>query len=354
MAEPKDVKEPSESEKLLNDFFKGAAPDGENTEIKDLPADSPPPKADEAIPAETPNAESTEKDELQTVKADLETALAQISELSAALTAAQAALLDENSDTWKHKHNVLDGIMRKQGPEQAAKIKELEAENEKLRQAPSKPAPSALGNEPLSEEDQAFIDEAGISEKAFRYMAKRFTAPKAEAKPPVEPKPEITREPETPPAKTAAQETEKQPSPADAAFLTLVSVKAKGWQDVNANPISRAAFAAFADTKPGGEFGPRYRDIMADAVAGLDADTVAKVYNAFFATTKKPAAPVKPSRESADSRSRGGGTTVIEDTWTPERIMKFNDDVNLGIIPRGSEEFNTQMASYEKWRKGQK
>jgi len=354
-----DVKEPSETDKILDKFFseKEAAEKKGNTEISNPPA-AEPAKAEEAIPVK-PNAESAEES-VDTLKAELATAREQVAELSTALTAMQTAIADENSETWKHKFEVLDGIAKTQGQRQSTRIKDLEADNKRLKDEleAAKTAAPVQATDPaavkVTEYDKATADEMGVApELLARYrqdivksVMEALPKPKEAAKP--EPAPEI-KEPEPEPAKVAAA-PEVKLAPEQVAYLTLLNVQAPGWGEASKNPI----FAEFIEKNHemiGDQPGRTLREILIDAHTRRNAYTVASVYNAFLKSVKPAAASEKPSRESADSRSKGGdGAPVAREIWTPEKIRKFNEDVSLGTIKKGSLEYTKLMASYEAWK----
>ena len=171
---------------------------------------------------------------------------------------------------------------------------------------------------PLQAADRELCEELGVGEDTFRKLKKSFSG-----------------EPEQP-AQTPQDQAHK-------AFITKVDLKAHGWRDIRQKP----EFAAFCNTRPGGQFGPTYLEMLKDAAQTYDADTTALVYNAYKSA---PAAPQKPSREAADSRSKGGdGMPVAAETWTPEKIAQFDRDVHSGKIKRGSAAYTRLRASYDAW-----
>ena len=101
-----------------------------------------------------PTAESTEVN-IETLKADLATATRQIEFLNTTLVEAQ-----HDSDTWKHKYGVVNGMFKKQGPEQAKLIRELKAEIERLKATPV--------SDELDAADKQVMIQRGISEQEYR------------------------------------------------------------------------------------------------------------------------------------------------------------------------------------------
>jgi len=171
---------------------------------------------------------------------------------------------------------------------------------------------------PLPAEDRQLAEELGVAEDTYRRMKKSFSG-----------------EPEQP-AQTPQDQAHK-------AFITKVDIRAQGWRDIRQKP----AFAAFCNTRPGGQFGPSYLEMLKEAAQTFDADTTAMVYNAYKSA---PEAPYKPSREAANSRSKGGdGAPVASEVWTPEKIQQFDKDVHTGKIKRGSAAYTRLRASYDAW-----
>jgi len=347
MTQTPDVKKPSESDKLLAEFMAGkeAAEKG-NTETPTPPEGEAALKTEEAIPDTTPTAESTEVS-IETLKADLATVTQQVESLSTALAEAQKALTDQNNDTWKHKFDVLDGKLKKQGPEMAKRIKELETE---LVAAKSEEKPAGEVKPPvIAESDKKRGESWGVDPDEIASFRQEIidqvlaSIPKAEKTSKLPEGEESAGEE----LKADEQPTQTPQDQANKAFLTLVDVKARGWQEVRQKP----EFAAFCNTRPGGEFGPTYLDYLKEAAQKLDADITARVYNDFMKTVKSaPDATKKPSREAADSRGKGGeGVPVATEIWTPESIAKFSTDVSSGKIKRDSPEYKKLKASYDNW-----
>jgi len=350
MKQNADVAKPSEVDTMLGAFFSGKdASEKGNTAEATPPADGPAPKSDEAIPA-IPTASPT-GETIETLKAEMAISAQQVKDLSAALEEAQRALLDQNSETWKHKYDALNGKMKKQGPEMKIRIKELEDELDAVKAA--KPGtevkPPIIAESDKKRGESWGVDPDEISsfrqEIIDQVMASIPKTPTAKAKE-VATDTELADDTEIP-----APPTKTPPVPvqdhATKAFLALVDFKAKGWQDIRQKP----EFASFCNTRPGGDYGPTYLDYLKDAAEKLDASMTARVYNDFLKTVK-PAVSTeeKPSREAADSRSKGGdGAPVAAETWTPEKIEKFSNDVNAGKIKRGSPEYLQLKASYDKW-----
>ena len=348
MTQTADVKKTSESDRLLAEFMAGKeAAEKENTETPTPPEGESTQKTDEAIPGTIPTAESTEES-IESLKADIATAAQQIESLSTTLAETQKALTDQNNDTWKHKFDVLDGKMKKQGPEQAKRIKDLEAELEAAKTGKPATGEEKPQTTTVTESDKKRGESWGVDPDEIASFRKDIvdqimaSIPKAE-------KTNKLPEGEEPPAEPKADEqpTQAPQDQAKKAFLTLVDVKARGWQEIRQKP----EFAAFCNTRPGGQFGPTYLDYLKEAAQTLDADTTARVYNDFMKTVKPgPEAPKKPSREAADSRSKGGdGIPVAKEIWTPEKINQFNTDISSGKIKRDSPEYKKLKASYDNW-----
>ena len=175
---------------------------------------------------------------------------------------------------------------------------------------------------PLPEADRELCEELGVGAETFLKLKKSFSG---EQQP-------------------TERQTPHQDDPAHKLFIVKVDVQAQGWRDIRQKP----EFAAFCNTRPGGQFGPSYLDMLKSAAQTFDADTTALVYNEFKKSS--PSAPYKPSREAADSRSKGGdGPPVAAETWNEEKIKKFDEDVHTGRIKRDSPAYKKLRASYDNW-----
>jgi len=171
---------------------------------------------------------------------------------------------------------------------------------------------------PLPEEDRKLCEEIGIGEDTYLRLKKSLGQP------------------------TEQPRSETPQDPAHKVFIARVDVKAHGWRAIRQKP----EFAAFCNTRPGGEYGQSYLEMLKDAARTFDADTTAMVYNTFIQSS--PASPRKPSREAADSRSKGGdGIPVSVEPWNEERIAQFDRDLREGKIKRGSEKYKKLRASYD-------
>ena len=175
---------------------------------------------------------------------------------------------------------------------------------------------------PLPAADQELCEELGVGPDTFLKLKRSFSG---EQQP-------------------TERQTPHQDDPEHKVFIAKVDMQAHGWRDIRQKP----EFAAFCNTRPGGQFGPSFLDMLKDAAKTYDADTTAMVYNEFKKAA--PATPYRPSREAADSRSKGGdGAPVAAETWNEEKIKKFEEDVRAGRVKRGSAKYNQLRASYDAW-----
>lgn len=385
----KDVQKPKRFDELMSKFNPDdeseGTPEGQAPPATETPAPAAePPAAETATPATPapgagdPNAETTDNAKLT---AELAEARSQISDLTDALDKATRALASENSDTWKHKYDVLDGIAKKQGPQ----IKELKAEVDRLtaelRVAVENANASAPSKETLSVKvtdiDKEFGDDNGIAPEQvakFRQSivrsvldtVKEHQKPQAAAPAPT---PELPVEPET------ATETPARTSAAQTAFLAVLDATARGWREVLDKGVREQAFSKFLASNSQEIAGEKrsFYDLLVEAnghvldasgniavdaggkpvinESKMNARRVAWFYNTFLKAEAQAAVKPPVSREAADSKSKGGGAAPKEtDTWTRERLQQFNEDVSHGRIQRGSNEYKRLMASYDAWR----
>lgn len=335
-AVPQDVAQQKEDAyKMLEDFKKVPENTGEPTPTPPVAPAAPPaepPKPEDGKPAPEPTPEPAEVETLKQQNAQL---LDLVSDL-------RKALSEENNDTWKHKYDVLNGMIKAKGPRDALQMKELKAEVERLKtELAAKPAASQSDNAPLTEEEQAFRDEMGIEDSTFRRMKKLFAPPvqpaAATAKQP-EPEPEPELEPE--PAPAATQGEEKKVDLGTRAFLLQLSSLAPGWDKA----VNSEGFKTFIVQNR------IFYDALKKATDNRDAEKTAEVYNYYFKSAiPAPVAQVpkeeKPSREAAPSSSKGGSSLPEQkQKWTVERVRQFDDDVRTGKIPIGSEEYKKLKA----------
>lgn len=334
---PQNVKRQREDgDKLLEDFLKGAAP-AQGTPEPPAPVAPAPPAAEPPKPVEgtPPPAAPATTEDVATLKK-------QIEDLISALTAAQAVLADENRDTWKQKFHVIDGKYKAEIQPAAARIKELEADNGRLKTEleaakTAKPVEKTPAAVTVTETDRKVGESWGVAPEELANYRQGIVdsvlaaLPKPQPPEPPAPTPKPSKaptssaEPETEPAKSAI-------SPDRAAFNALLDVKAKGWREAMSTPAFLEYLKANRD----------HFYVLQAADAQLDSDTVARVYNTYFKTAAPaPAAPTLPSREAAPTSPKGGGSVSPEadDVWTLERVKWFEDQVATGKIKLNSPEY---------------
>jgi hypothetical protein len=232
----------------------------------------------------------------------------QVADLTRALTDLQASISDENSETWRHKYDVINGKYKAEIQPAAARIRELEETIVQLQQD--------MGREariPVSAEERGLADDLGVDEETFVRMKKVFQ----------------------PQAETSA-EPAAQPSASRTAYFALLDAKARGWRET----MNTEGFRLFLKQNP-----TAYNALVA-ADNALDAEGTAGVYNTFFQTSRR-----RGGREAAPSSSRGGGGFSSEDSqaWSLEEIQKFEKDVATGKIKMGSQEYKDLKASRDKF-----
>ena len=330
---PKNVQEQKDAaNKLFDDLEKGAGTPGTPAP----PAETPPiataeaPKPDEGTPA-TPAPASTE---------DVEALKQQISSLTQALTEVQAALADENRDTWKQKYLVVDGKHKAETAPALKRVHELEVEIARLKTEveaakASKPdVPKA--DAPLDETDLAIMNKMGIDEETYRLMDKKWSIKERQTAP---------QEPAKEPAKAVEPEPPAAPAqpkidPARTAYLTLLDQNIPDWH----NTMKMPEFVQFLNKMKesvGGVEGRTLREILIQADAENNAALVTRVYQAFYKLSAPAPAgsPERPSREAAPTSSKSGsGDPVTPETWNMEKIIKFESDIATGKIKIGSAE----------------
>jgi hypothetical protein len=235
----------------------------------------------------------------------------QVENLTRALTDLQASMADENSDTWRHKYDVINGKYKAEIQPAAARIRELEETIVQLQQD--------MGREariPVSAEERELAENLGVDEETFVRMKKVF-----------QPQAETTADPAA------------QPSASRTAYFALLDAKARGWREA----MNSEGFKLFLNQTPAA-----YNALVA-ADNALDAEGTAGVYNAFFQTSRR-----RGGREAAPSSSRGGSGFSSEDSqaWSLEEIQKFAKDVATGKIKMGSKEYKDLKASRDKYLEG--
>lgn len=336
---PQDVTRQREANDAIYADLDKLAAEAEKAEVgnpgapaPDVDLQAPPATLEPGTPEITPAPEATE--EIAILRKNVD-------QLTKALSDLQAVLDDENRDTWKQKFLVMDGKFKHEIQPAAQKIKDLTEENDRLKTelaAKGKVAPSD-SPENLDEEDKQLVDEMGITPALYLQLKKKLGV--------------AAKAPEAPaaPAKTAEPAAAEEEHSVDSSaalqtYNTLLDVKSAGWRDTVNNP-DFAQFLSTVRESIGGKPGRTLREVLVDADARFDADTVSRIYLAFAKRAPKAAEPSRPSREAAPASSKGGSSTLEAKSWTPEEIQQFNSDVAQGKIKRGSDEFKKVKASID-------
>ena len=324
---PTDVKRQKEAtDAIYAEIDKAAAADA-GTPAEPAPGEAADPNAQPEAGEGTPDQSAPEP------TGDVAELTKQVESLSAALTNLQ----NEHS-TALHKIEVLDGKLKVEGPRSAQQIKDLKAEVDRLTGLLAGKGTDISAKSPeagdLDEEDRQIMDATGLDEATYKRMRSKFGGGQAPA-PAAQQPAATTTTPEVEPEAPEAVQSEAGMT----AYNTLLDVKAAGWRKAKDLP----EFMQFLETAMESTTGRSLFDILIDADRQRDADTVARVYQAFFKKVRPAAAaqaPQKPTREAASSSSKGGSSLAeTPKIWTPEQITQFSNDVAQGRIKRGSDEY---------------
>ncbi|MDP4546490.1 hypothetical protein [Marinobacter sp. MDS2] len=220
---------------------------------------------------------------------------------------------------WEHRFNVINGKYAKEVPALRDEIKRLTTQlEEKDRQlAERTTAPTNNPGGLTDEQIQAGKDEFGEDFVSFVQQMIDSKAAPANASSKVDELESKLRQ---------LEERDQQKS--QASFWAVLPELVPDWKDVNADPAFHTFLAQFDP-----QTGERRQDALTAAQQALDADEVAKIFNAFKNSRPAPQQPQIPEDQIDPQVSRTNAQAPQgAKIWTGAEIKQFYQDKSQGKL----------------------